>query len=174
MKLIVLILPNPQEATFAAEPEIVEESSPAETPEHGPAPDIDRIKNCYGKPKKEFKVNPEILFPDFAWEKYMVEPSDYLIKIAKKNMVIFAYGGISIPGIKMKLVITLISFIPIIFLTCKKNAFPHKQLNPLLLNIKYKPVTISGILPEINTEMPNPGSFSFGIMKKLLRPMSVY
>ncbi len=79
-------LPNPQDATFAAEPEVVEESSPTETPEHGPAPEIDKDKKIVTeKPKNEIKVDPEILFPDFAWEKYMVKPDDYLIKIAKKE-----------------------------------------------------------------------------------------
>ena len=34
--------------------------------------------------KDELKVEP-ILYEDFAWEKYMVEPGDYLIKIAKKE-----------------------------------------------------------------------------------------
>ena len=35
-------LPNPQEATFAAESEFIEESNPTETPEHGPATDVDK------------------------------------------------------------------------------------------------------------------------------------
>ena len=79
-------LPNPQEATFAAETEVIEESNPTETPEHGPATDVDKDKKIVSeKPKKEIKVDPEVLFPDFAWEKYMVEPDDYLIKIAKKE-----------------------------------------------------------------------------------------
>ena len=79
-------LPNPQEATFAAETEVIEESNPTETPEHGPATDVDKDKKIVSeKPKKEIKVDPEVLFPDFAWEKYMVEPGDYLIKIAKKE-----------------------------------------------------------------------------------------
>tara|TARA_B100001105_G_scaffold134559_1_gene107798 strand:+ start:133 stop:816 length:684 start_codon:yes stop_codon:yes gene_type:complete len=79
-------LPNPQEATFAAETEVIEESNPTETLEHGPATDVDKDKKIVSeKPKKEIKVDPEVLFPDFAWEKYMVEPDDYLIKIAKKE-----------------------------------------------------------------------------------------
>ena len=79
-------LPNPQEATFAAETEVIEESNPTETPEHGPATDVDKDKKIVSeKPKKEIKVDPEVLFPDFAWEKYMVEPGDFLIKIAKRE-----------------------------------------------------------------------------------------
>jgi len=79
-------LPNPQEATFAAETEVIEETNPTETPEHGPAPDVDKDKKIVTeKPKKEIKVEPEVLFPDFAWEKYMVEPGDFLIKIAKRE-----------------------------------------------------------------------------------------
>ena len=79
-------LPNPQKATFAAETEVIEETNPTETPEHGPAPDVDKDKKIVTeKPKKEIKVEPEVLFPDFAWEKYMVEPGDFLIKIAKRE-----------------------------------------------------------------------------------------
>jgi nucleoid-associated protein YgaU len=79
-------LPNPQEATFATESEVIEESNLTETPEHGPATDVDKDKKIVSeKPKKEIKVEPEVLFPDFAWEKYMVEPGDFLIKIAKRE-----------------------------------------------------------------------------------------
>ncbi len=80
-------LPAAPEATFAAaEPEVVEESTQAETPEHGPAADVDKDKKIVTeKPKNEIKVDPEVLFPDFAWEKYMVQPGDYLIKIANKE-----------------------------------------------------------------------------------------
>ena len=79
-------LPNPQEATFAAETEVIEETNPTEIPEHGPAPNVDKDKKIVTeKPKKEIKVYPEVLFPDFAWEKYMVEPGDFLIKIAKRE-----------------------------------------------------------------------------------------
>ena len=50
-------LPNPQEATFAAETEVIEESNPTETPEHGPATDVDKDKIIVSeKPKKEIKV----------------------------------------------------------------------------------------------------------------------
>lgn len=92
-------LPKSQEATFAAsepkvesasssisESEVVEENSPMDTLEHGPAPDVDKDKKIVSeKPKHEIKIDPEVLFPEFAWEKYMVEPGDFLIKIAKKE-----------------------------------------------------------------------------------------
>ncbi|MBC8346823.1 MAG: LysM peptidoglycan-binding domain-containing protein [Candidatus Marinimicrobia bacterium] len=93
-------LPKPQEATFAAsEPEAklipvaiaepeetIENNNTAEQPEHGPALDVDEDKKIVSeKPENKFKVEPEILFADFAWEKYMVEPGDYLIKIANKE-----------------------------------------------------------------------------------------
>jgi nucleoid-associated protein YgaU len=80
-------LPTPKAATFAAKPEVIPEKTIiAETPEHGPAADVDKDKKIISeRPKKEIKVDPEILFPDFAWEKYMVEPGDFLIKIAKRE-----------------------------------------------------------------------------------------
>ena len=74
-------LPVPQEATFAAE-----ESSNADMQEHGPAIDMDADKNTVAEQQKnEIKIDLEVLFPDFAWEKYMVEPGDFLVKIAKKE-----------------------------------------------------------------------------------------
>lgn len=74
-------LPAPQEVTFAAE-----ESSNADMQEQGPAIDMDAAKNTVAEQQKnEIKIDPEVLFPDFAWEKYMVLPDDYLIKIAKKE-----------------------------------------------------------------------------------------
>jgi len=87
-------LPKPQEATFgSSEPETLsataedtKENSIADQPEHGPVPDLEADKKIVAEiPKSKFKVEPEILFSDFAWEKYMVEPGDYLIKIAKKE-----------------------------------------------------------------------------------------
>ena len=67
-------LPAPQEATFASDQE------------HGPVIDIDADKNTGAEQQQnEIKIDPEVLFPDFAWEKYMVLPDDYLIKIAKKE-----------------------------------------------------------------------------------------
>ena len=38
--------------------------------------------------KDELKVEP-ILYEDFAWEKYMVEPGDYLIKIVVKCKITY-------------------------------------------------------------------------------------
>lgn len=79
-------LPTPQEATFAAKPEVIEETNSTDIPEHGPAADVDKDKKIVSeKPKKEIKVDPEVLFPDFAWEKQMIEPGDFLIKIAKRE-----------------------------------------------------------------------------------------
>jgi len=67
-------LPAPQEATFASDQE------------HGPVIDMDADKNTGAEQQQnEIKIDPEVLFPDFAWEKYMVLPDDYLIKIAKKE-----------------------------------------------------------------------------------------
>ena len=67
-------LPAPQEATFASDQE------------HGPVIDMDADKNTVAEQQQnEIKIDPEVLFPDFAWEKYMVLPDDYLIKIAKKE-----------------------------------------------------------------------------------------
>ena len=67
-------LPAPQEATFASDQE------------HGPVIDTDADKNTGAEQQQnEIKIDPEVLFPDFAWEKYMVLPDDYLIKIAKKE-----------------------------------------------------------------------------------------
>ena len=58
-------LPAPQEATFAAE-----ESSTADMLEHGPAIDMNTDKNTVAEQQKnEIKIDPEVLFPDFAWEK---------------------------------------------------------------------------------------------------------
>jgi len=67
-------LPAPQEATFASDQE------------HGPVIDMDANKNTVAEQQQnEIKIDPEVLFPDFAWEKYMVLPDEYLIKIAKKE-----------------------------------------------------------------------------------------
>lgn len=75
-------LPEPQEPTFAAQEPINEpiideqiDSGPMPEPVENPA-DVD--------PKDELKMAP-MLYEDFAWEKYMVEPGDFLVKIAKKE-----------------------------------------------------------------------------------------
>ena len=64
------------EATFSAIPEPTDEidRGPSPTPEPETETDV----------KDELKIEP-ILYEDFAWEKNMVEPGDYLIKIAKRE-----------------------------------------------------------------------------------------
>ena len=66
------------EATFAATPVVNNEINrgPSPTPEPEPEVNIDI--------KDELKIEP-ILYDDFAWEKNLVEPGDYLIKIAKRE-----------------------------------------------------------------------------------------
>ncbi len=75
-------LPEPQEPIFATQEPINEpiideqiDSGPMPEPVETPA-DVD--------PKDELKMAP-MLYEDFAWEKYMVEPGDFLVKIAKKE-----------------------------------------------------------------------------------------
>ena len=150
-------LPNPQKATFAAETEVIEETNPTETPEHGPAPDVDKDKKIVTeKPKKEIKVEPEVLFPDFAWEKYMVEPGDFLIKIAKRE-----YGDFRLWRQ--------------IYAWNKDEIGENPNIiYPQVMTMWFNPVTISGISPGINMVMQNHGLFFFGIMKILSRQMPVY
>ena len=75
-------LPEPPVATFAAE-EIPEEPATSKEVESGPLPDVveDLTKS---DPSDELRLSPN-LYQDFAWEKYMVEPGDFLVKIAKKE-----------------------------------------------------------------------------------------
>ncbi len=71
-------LPETPEVTFASE-----EVENSDIPDSGPAaPDVK--KEIVEEIKDELKVEP-ILYEDFAWEKYMIEPGDFLIKIAKKE-----------------------------------------------------------------------------------------
>ncbi len=71
-------LPETPEVTFASE-----EVENSDIPDSGPAaPDVK--KEIVEDIKDELKVEP-ILYEDFAWEKYMIEPGDFLIKIAKKE-----------------------------------------------------------------------------------------
>lgn len=71
-------LPETPEVTFASE-----EVENSDIPDSGPAaPDVK--KEIVEDIKDELKVEP-ILYEDFAWEKYMVEPGDFLVKIAKKE-----------------------------------------------------------------------------------------
>ena len=64
------------EATFAATP------VPNDEINRGPSPTPEPETNA--DVKDELKIEP-ILYEDFAWEKNLVEPGDYLIKIAKRE-----------------------------------------------------------------------------------------
>ena len=75
-------LPEPPEATFASE-EVIEEPAVINEIESGPLPDVVEEAN-EADPSDELKLSPN-LYQDFAWEKYMVEPGDFLVKIAKKE-----------------------------------------------------------------------------------------
>ena len=66
-------LPAQPEPTFAAEP--VE-------PDYGPAPEPDPVVTA--DVKDELRIEP-ILYEDFAWEKHMINPGDFLVKIAKEE-----------------------------------------------------------------------------------------
>ena len=75
-------LPEPPAATFASE-EVLEEPIEVNEIDSGPLPDVaDDLAES--DPKDELKLTPN-LYQDFAWEKYMVEPGDFLVKIAKKE-----------------------------------------------------------------------------------------
>ena len=69
-------LPKAPEATFAARP--VED----DVPDHGPIPDPEPVAD--NDVKDELIIEP-ILYEDFAWEKHLVKPDDFLIKIAKRE-----------------------------------------------------------------------------------------
>ena len=69
-------LPKAPEATFAARP--VEDDVPA----HGPTPDPEPVAD--NDVKDELIIEP-ILYEDFAWEKHMINPGDFLVKIAKEE-----------------------------------------------------------------------------------------
>ena len=66
-------LPAQPEPTFAVEP--VE-------PDYGPAPEPDPVVTA--DVKDELRIEP-ILYEDFAWEKHMINPGDFLVKIAKEE-----------------------------------------------------------------------------------------
>ena len=63
-------LPAQPEPTFAAEPD------------YGPAPEPEPIVTA--DVKDELRIEP-ILYEDFAWEKHMINPGDFLVKIAKEE-----------------------------------------------------------------------------------------
>ena len=75
-------LPEPPAATFASE-EALEEPIEVNEIDSGPLPDV-ADNPAESDPKDELKLTPN-LYQDFAWEKYMVEPGDFLVKIAKKE-----------------------------------------------------------------------------------------
>lgn len=75
-------LPEPPAATFASE-EALEEPIEVNEIDSGPLPDVSD-NPAESDPKDELKLSPN-LYQDFAWEKYMVEPGDFLVKIAKKE-----------------------------------------------------------------------------------------
>jgi len=75
-------LPEPPAATFASE-EVLEEPIEVNEIDSGPLPDV-ADNPAESDPKDELKLTPN-LYQDFAWEKYMVEPGDFLVKIAKKE-----------------------------------------------------------------------------------------
>lgn len=73
-------LPKPPEAVFASES--VDEKTVNEELNAGPMPEPIEAEDP--DPNDELKLAP-ILYEDYAWEKYMVEPGDFLVKIAKKE-----------------------------------------------------------------------------------------
>ena len=75
-------LPEPPAATFASE-EKPEEPIVSDEVESGPLPEMAEDVNEVD-PSDELKLSSN-LYQDFAWEKYMVEPGDFLVKIAKKE-----------------------------------------------------------------------------------------
>jgi len=66
------------EATFASSPVVDNEIDRGPSPEPEPEPVVDTDI------KDELRIEP-ILYEDFAWEKNMIEPGDFLIKIAKRE-----------------------------------------------------------------------------------------
>ena len=80
-------IPETPEATFTTEETTVPEEPEPEVENSGPSPEP--IVSVVAPPlpvdaKDEVEVEP-ILFEDYAWEKYMIEPGDFLGKIAQKE-----------------------------------------------------------------------------------------
>lgn len=73
------VLPEPQEVEAQQEPIFAAE--PAE-PQQGPAPEPAPVVTP--DIKDELRIEP-ILYEDFAWEKHMINPGDFLVKIAKEE-----------------------------------------------------------------------------------------
>ena len=163
-------LPAPQEVTFAAE-----ESSNGDMQEQGPAIDMDADKNTVAEQQQnEIKIDPEVLFPDFAWEKYMVLPDDYLIRIAKKEYGdfrlwrnIYAWNKDDIgnnPNI----------IYPYNFLNIQKQRVSAKTLEPTYFAYTVKSGDNLWNISGENMVTLNLGLFCFGIMKKLSKPTPVF
>ena len=75
-------LPEPPAATFASE-EVIEEPIEVNEIDSGPLPNV-ADNPAESDPKDELNITPN-LYQDFGGEKYMVEPGDFLVKIAKKE-----------------------------------------------------------------------------------------
>ena len=69
-------LPKAPEATFEARPDEYD------VHDHGQTPDPEAVAD--NEVKDEQKIQT-ILYEDFAWEKHLVKPDDFLIKIAKRE-----------------------------------------------------------------------------------------
>ena len=76
IKKFKLNLPKAPEPTFSATP--VED----DIPDHGPTPSPEPVAD--NDVKDELRIEP-ILYEDFAWEKHLVKPDAFLIKIAKRE-----------------------------------------------------------------------------------------
>ena len=70
------------EATFASSPVVDNEIDRGPSPEPEPEPEPEPVVDT--DIKDELRIEP-ILYEDFAWEKNMIEPGDFLIKIAKRE-----------------------------------------------------------------------------------------
>ena len=77
-------IPETPEATFTSEETTVPEEPEPEVENSGPSPEPVVAPPLPVDTKDEVEVEP-ILFEDYAWEKYMIEPGDFLGKIAQKE-----------------------------------------------------------------------------------------
>ncbi|MFQ6611879.1 MAG: LysM peptidoglycan-binding domain-containing protein [Fidelibacterota bacterium] len=64
------------------EPSLPEKTIPVPNKQKSPPPEKQFITEI---PETELEIEPKPLFPEKAWDHYMVLPGDYLIKIAKKE-----------------------------------------------------------------------------------------
>ena len=74
-------IPETPEATFTSEETTVPEEPEPEVENSGPSPEPVVAPPLPVDTKDEVEVEP-ILFEDYAWEKYMIEPGDFLGKIS--------------------------------------------------------------------------------------------